>query len=70
MVVWDGVIGLVFLVKVNKSFYFDSFGGQVNKFLLNQLPKPILIHNYEFQDKRFKIMRLKLFILFLFNWKN
>ena len=27
-----------FIVKDNKSFYFDSFGGQPDKFLLNQLP--------------------------------
>ena len=29
-----------FLRKGNKSFYFDSFGGQPDNFLLNQLPKP------------------------------
>ena len=26
-----------FIVKDNKSFYFDSFGGQPDKFLLNYL---------------------------------
>ena len=31
-----------FIVKDKKSFYFDSFGGQSDKFLLNQLPKPII----------------------------
>ena len=31
-----------FIVKDNKSYYFDSFGGQPDKFLLNQLPKPII----------------------------
>ena len=31
-----------FIVKDNKSYYFDSFGGEPDKFLLNQLPKPII----------------------------
>ena len=31
-----------FIVKDNKSFHFDSFGGRPDKFLLNQLPKPII----------------------------
>ena len=34
-----------FIVKDNKSYYFDSFGGQPDTFLLNQLPKPIIYHN-------------------------
>ena len=33
-----------FILKDNKSFYFDSFGGQPDTFLLNQLPKPIIYH--------------------------
>ena len=36
-----------FIVKNNKSYYFESFGGQPDKFLLNQLPKPIIYHNYK-----------------------
>ena len=36
-------------IKDNKSFYFDSFGGTLDKFLLNQLPKPIINHNYKIQ---------------------
>ena len=39
-----------FIVKDNKSFYFDSFGVQPDKFLLDQLPKPIIYHNYKKQD--------------------
>ena len=39
-----------FLVKDNKSYYFDSFGGAPDKFLLKQLPKPKIYHNYKFQD--------------------
>ena len=38
-----------FYIKDNKSYYFDSFGGQPDKFLLNQLPKPIIYHNYKIQ---------------------
>ena len=34
-----------FIVKDNKSYYFDSFGGQPDKFLLNQLLKAIIYHN-------------------------
>ena len=39
-----------FIIKDNKSFYFDSFGGQPENFSLNQLPKPIIYHNYKIQD--------------------
>ena len=35
-----------FHIKENKSFYFDSFGGQPDKFILKQLPKPINYHIY------------------------
>ena len=38
-----------FKVKDKKSFYFDSFGGAPDKFLLNQLPEPIICHNYKIQ---------------------
>ena len=34
-----------FIVKENKSYYFDSFGGNPDKILPNQLPKPIIYHN-------------------------
>ena len=39
-----------FIIKDNKSYYFDSFGGAPDKFLLNQLPKPIIYHNFKIQD--------------------
>ena len=39
-----------FIVKDNKSYYFDSFGGTPDKFLPNQLPKPIIYQNYKIQD--------------------
>ena len=35
-----------FIVKDNKSYYFDSFGGSPDKFSPNQLPKPIIYHIY------------------------
>ena len=44
------LIGLVFIVKDDKSYYYDSFGGQPDNFLLKQLPKPIICHNYKIQD--------------------
>ena len=33
-----------------KNYYFDSFGGSPDKFLLNQLPKPIIYHNFKIQN--------------------
>ena len=39
-----------FIIKVDNSFYFDSFGGQHDKILLNQLSKPIIYHNYKIED--------------------
>ena len=44
-----------FIVKGNKSYYFDSFGGQPDKFSLKQLPKPIIYHNYKIQDINCKL---------------
>ena len=35
-----------FIVKDNKFYYFDSLGFQPDKFLLKQLPKPIIYQNY------------------------
>ena len=51
----DGTHWSCFIVKDNKSYYFDSFGGQPDKFLLNQLPKPIIYHNYKIQDINSKL---------------
>ena len=44
-----------FLVKNNKSYYFDIFGGQPDKFLLNHLSKLITYHNYKIQDINSKL---------------
>ena len=46
---------VAFIVKDKKSYYFDSFGGNPDKFLLNQLPKPIIYHNYKIQDINSKL---------------
>ena len=39
-----------FILKGKKSYYFESFSGQPDKVLLNQLPKPIIYHIYKIQD--------------------
>ena len=44
-----------FIVKDKKSYYFDSFGVQPDRLLLNQLPKPIIYHNYKIQDINSKL---------------
>ena len=44
-----------FYIKGNKSYSFDSFGVQPDKFLLNQLPKPIIYHKYKIHDKNPKL---------------
>ena len=44
-----------FYIKDSKSFYFGSFGGQPDKFLLEQLPKPLIYHTYKIQDINSKL---------------
>ena len=44
-----------FMVKDNKSYYFDSFGGQPDNFLLKQISKPKIYHNYKIQDINSKL---------------
>ena len=44
-----------FIVRDNKSQYFDNFVVQPDNFLLNQLPKPITYHNYKNQDIKSKL---------------
>ena len=52
-----GTHWICFIVKDNKSYYFDSFGGQPDKFLLEQIPKPIKYYNYKIQDINSKLCR-------------
>ena len=44
-----------FYTEDNKSYYFDSFRGQPDKFLLDQFPKPIIYHNYKIQDRNSRL---------------
>ena len=44
-----------FRVKDKKSNHYDSFGGGPDKFLLKQLPKPRIYHNYKIQDTNSKL---------------
>ena len=39
-----------FFIKDNKSYYFDSFDGQLDNLIHLQLPKPIIFHIYKIQD--------------------
>ena len=50
-----GTHWICFYIKDKKSYYFDSLGGQPDKFLLNQLPKPIIYHIYKIQDINSKL---------------
>ena len=43
------------IIKENKSYYFDSFGGKPDKFPLKQLRKPIIYHSYKIQDINSKL---------------
>ena len=44
-----------FIVEDNKSYYFDSFGGQPDIFLAKQLPEPIIYHIYKIQNINSKL---------------
>ena len=61
------LIGPVFIVKDNKSYYFDSFGGQPDKYLLTQLSKPIIYHIYKIQDINSRICGNYCFYFFYSN---
>ena len=50
-----GTQWIYFIVIDNKSFSFHLFGGQPDKFLLNQLPEPISYHIYKIQDMNSKL---------------
>ena len=46
----EGTHWMCFIIKDSKFYNYDSFGGQPDKFLLKQLPKPLINHNYKIQD--------------------
>ena len=54
----DGSTGgshwVCFVVKDNKSYCFGSFGCNPDKFLPNQLPRPIIYHNYKIRGNKCK----------------
>ena len=50
----NGTHWTCFITKHKKSYYFDSFCGQPDKFSLNQIPKPIY-QNYKIEDKISKL---------------
>ena len=50
-----GIQWTCFLTKDNKSYYFDSFVGQPENFLINQLPKPKINLNCEIQHINSKL---------------
>ena len=37
-------------IKDDKSYYFDAFGGNLDKFIQQQLLKPIIYHNFKIQN--------------------
>ena len=47
MVVWQEATGQLVMLKITNLFNFDSFGGQPDKFLINQFFKPKICHNYK-----------------------
>ena len=60
-----------FYIKDKKSYYFDSFGGQPEKFLLNQLPNSIKYHKYKIQEINSKLCgSYSLYFLFLLERMN
>ena len=56
--------------KSKKTFYFDSYGRQLDKFLPNQLPKPITYHDQKIQDINSRLCGTYCFHFFLSNVKN
>ena len=56
-----------FIVRDNKSYYFDSFGGAPDRFLLNHLPKPIIYQKYKIQDMVSQLCCSYCLYFFLFN---
>ena len=58
-------------MKADKYFYYDSFGGQPDEFLLNHLPKPIIYHKYKIQDINFRLGgSYCLYLFYLFERMN
>ena len=54
-----------FIVKDNKSYYFDSFGGHPDKLLLSQILKPTIYQNYKRQDINSKLCGSYFFVFYI-----
>ena len=66
-----GTHWVCFYVKDKKSIFFDSFVGQRDKCLVNQLPKPIIYHTYKIQDINIRLCgSYCLFFFYLIKTKN
>ena len=52
------------------KIFFDSFGGNPDKLLLHQLPKPIISHNYKIQNIDSMLCGSYCFLFFLFSGKD
>ena len=55
--------------KDNKSFYFDYFGTHSEKFISQQLQKPINYHNFKNRDLKSKLYKKYCFYFFYKNEK-
>ena len=60
-----GTHWICFIVRDKKSYYFSSFGIQPDKFLIGQLTKPIIYHNYKIQGIKSRICGS--YFLYFFN---
>ena len=47
---WGGSSLTCFYMKSSNSYFFDSFIGSLDRFLLQQLTKPSIFHNHKYQD--------------------
>ena len=57
-----------FILKDNKSYYFDSFGRSPDNCFLNKLPKPIIYHNFKIQVINSNLCgSCFIFVILLFN---
>ena len=50
-----GTHWVCFVIKHNRCYYFDSFGGQPDTILLSQWPKPMVYQNYKFKERNSKL---------------
>ena len=61
-----GTHWICFIIKDNKPYYYDSFGGAPDSFLLQQLPKPKKYRIYKIQHINSKLCGS--YCLYFFYW--